>query len=67
MFIIMKYCLDANALISPWYIDYPKNIFPSLWEKLAEFKSKLILIKPIYDEIEPVTSTDQKELSDEKK
>jgi len=56
----MKFCLDANALISSWYRDYPKTVFPSLWNKLVEIKSRIVLIKPIYYEIEPVISADNK-------
>ncbi len=48
-----SFCLDANALITPWYILYPPKIFPTLWEELAKRRGSFIIIKPIFDEIEP--------------
>ena len=38
----MIYCIDANALITPWNEVYSIRILPSLWEKLVEHK-KIIL------------------------
>ncbi|MBU0699872.1 DUF4411 family protein [bacterium] len=55
-----NYCVDANIFITAWYINYPINIFPSLWEKIANKKDEIILIKPIFDEIEPISSSDHK-------
>lgn len=49
----MKYCLDANVLITAWDYDYPKDVFPTLWEKLAEKRDHIIFIAPIFDEIDP--------------
>ncbi len=51
-----KFCVDANVFITPWNTDYPMDIFPSLWEALAQHKENIVLIKPIYDEIDPLTT-----------
>ena len=48
---IVKYCLDANALITPWSIHYQIETFPSLWKELTHMKEKFVIIKPIFDEI----------------
>ena len=51
------YCLDANIFIGPWERDYPQSIFPTLWEKISEHKESFIVIKNIFDEIDPLSST----------
>lgn len=48
-----KYCLDANIIITAWDVTYPIRTFPTLWKCLAKYCDQLILIKPIYDEIDP--------------
>lgn len=50
------YCIDASAIIAAWQKDYPKDVFPSLWPQLAEHRTDMVLIKPIYDEIKPITN-----------
>ena len=55
-----KYCVDANIFIATWHVSYPMNIFPTLWEEIAKKKDEIILIKPIFDEIEPISSIDRK-------
>ena len=55
-----RYCLDANVFMAAWYKSYPQHIFSSLWEQLAECRRNIVLIKPIYDEIEPISSADRK-------
>ena len=55
-----QYCVDANILITAWYRSYPHSVFPSLWKQLAQHRNDIVLIKPIFDEIEPVSSADQK-------
>ena len=47
------YCLDANIFIDPWERDYPLSIFPTLWEKISEYKENFIILKNIFDEIDP--------------
>lgn len=32
----MSYCIDSSAWLDGWARDYPQEVFPSLWEKLAE-------------------------------
>ncbi len=61
------YCLDANVFITAWYIYYPIHSFPSLWEQIHERRNKIALIKPIFDEIEPISSTDNKKLTPSRK
>lgn len=47
------YCLDANIFIDPWGRDYPPSVFPTLWKKISEHKEKFIVIKNIFNEIDP--------------
>ena len=51
-----EYCSDASAIIAAWQEDYPKDVFPSLWPQLAEHRTNIVLIKPIYHEIDPTKS-----------
>ena len=46
--------------ITSWRISYPIKNFPSLWKKLAQHQADIILIQPIYDEIEPYSQEDKK-------
>ncbi len=55
-----QYCVDANIFLSAWYSGYPIHVFNSLWPRLAEAKEEIIIIKPIFDEIEPISSSDKK-------
>jgi len=32
----MIFCVDTSAWLDGWARDYPPDVFPSLWEKLAE-------------------------------
>ena len=57
------YCLDANVLIGPWNTSYPPHVFPTLWKNILEHKEKFIVLKEIYDEIDPPP----KKLSNEEK
>ena len=57
---IGQYCVDANIFLTSWYHSYPIKIFPSLWEQLAQHHHDIILITPIYDEIEPISPEDKK-------
>ena len=51
----MSYCVDANIFITMWYERYPKDRFPTLYHELkSKSSSQIILIKPIFDEIEPI-------------
>ena len=31
------YCIDTSAWLDGWVRDYPRDVFPSLWEKLDEY------------------------------
>ena len=46
-----RYCLDANVFITGWNETYRIKNFPSLWKQIAQNRSDIILIKPIYDQI----------------
>ena len=61
-----EYCIDANTLITAWNVCYPKEVFSSLWKKLAFHRSGIILIKPIFDEIDPISPNDKKMTKQEK-
>lgn len=50
------YCSDASAIIAAWETGYPKDVFPSLWPQLAKHRTDIVLIKPIYDQIDPTKS-----------
>ena len=58
-----QYCVDANVFITAWHSSYPINVFPSLWKRLAESRDEIILIKPIFAEIDPISSQDKKKLT----
>lgn len=62
-----RFCVDANIFIASWNVYYPKKIFPSLWDELAEHKAKIILIKQIYDEIDPISDNDKRKSQNEKR
>lgn len=32
----MAYCIDTSSLIESWVRHYPYDVFPSLWDRLAE-------------------------------
>jgi hypothetical protein len=61
-----QYSVDANIFITAWNVHYPPHVFISLWEQIAQFQQNIFLIKPIFDEIDPISSADKK-LSKEKK
>ncbi len=54
-----QYCLDANIFITAWRKSYPISSFPSLWKQISKHRRDIILIKPIYDEIDPIPSQHQ--------
>ena len=60
------YCIDANTLITAWNIHYLENVFSSLWKKLANHKDNIILIKPIFDQIDPILQQDRNKTEKEK-
>ncbi len=62
-----EYCLDANVFITAWNECYQQSIFPSLWRALAEHHEDIILIKPIYDQIDPFSQSDGNKSLDEKR
>ncbi len=59
--------MDANIFITAWRKGYPIRSFPSLWRQISQHRQDIILIKPIYDEIEPISSSDRDDLSSDEK
>ena len=59
--------MDANIFIQSYHALYPYDIFPSLWDKLILQREKIILIDPIFNEIDPISREDNKKLSIDKK
>lgn len=62
----VQFCIDANLFITAWHVSYPIDIFSSLWEQLPKYREDTIMIKPIFDEIDPIAPHHRK-LSLEKK
>ena len=58
---MIKFCLDANILITAWHREYPIDVFPEQWEMLAKNKTRMVIIKDIFDEIEPPSSDEKKD------
>lgn len=61
-----KYCLDSNIFITAWSYSHPRDVFPTLWEKLIENKESIVLIKPIFEEIDPIDTETKKKLKADK-
>ena len=58
----MSYCIDANVFITVWHKLYPRAVFPTLYEEMERrLPGNIILIKPIFDEIEPVSGNPSRE------
>lgn len=62
-----QYCVDTNIFITAWYRSHPVDVFPTLWKQLAQCRNDIILIKPIFDDIEPFSPADQKIPLDKKR
>ena len=57
----MSYCVDANVFITAWHETYRRHLFPKLYHELkSKLSDQIIIIKPIFDEIEPITGSDTK-------
>jgi len=61
------YCIDANVFITAWHLDYKESVLPTLWAEIAKKKDQIIIIKNIYDEIEPISSADKRLTTTKKK
>lgn len=61
-----QYCMDANVFITCRNVHYFMDTIPSLWNALVEHRQKITLIKPIFDEIDPFTSS-HKSMNDQDK
>ncbi len=62
-----NYCIDANVFLTTWYISYPPHILGPLWDSITESKDSIEIIKPVFDEIEPISAQDIKQSIDKKK
>ena len=49
----VHFCLDANVFMTAWDDTHPIGIFQPLWREMANKRDRMILLKPIYDEIDP--------------
>ena len=49
-----QYCVDANLFITAWHTTYPPRILSPLWERIADHASDILLVQPVFDEIEPI-------------
>jgi len=63
------YCVDANLFITAWEErrGYPINVLPTLWRKLAQVKDKIIIIDPVFNEIDHISPADRRLSREEKK
>jgi hypothetical protein len=43
----LKYCLDTSALIEPWVRHYPVDLFPRLWDALADLAQRHVICAPV--------------------
>lgn len=61
-----NYCIDASAFIAAWNVSHPIDVFPSLWSQLANRRDDMVLLKPIFDEIDPISQQDRNKTEKEK-
>lgn len=61
-----NYCIDASAFIAAWNVSHPIDVFPSLWSQLANRRDDMVLLKPIFDEIDPISPQDRNKTEKEK-
>ena len=55
----MSYCVDANVFITAWHETYSQKVLPSLYQEIKNrLSNEIIIIKPIFDEIEPLSEED---------
>ena len=58
----MSYCIDANVFITARNVTYPPDVMPTLYKELeTKLLNNIIFIKPIFDEIEPITGQETRE------
>ena len=55
-----QFCTDANIFLTAWNSVYPIRILAPLWKEIANSNNDIILIKPIFDEIDPISPADKK-------
>ena len=55
-----QYCVDANVFITAWHTAYPPRILSPLWARIADHASDILLVQPVFEEIEPIAPSDRK-------
>ena len=60
-----NYCIDTSAFIAAWNVSHPIDVFPSLWSQLANRRGDMVLMKPIFDEIDPISQQDRNKTEEE--
>ncbi len=43
----MRWCFDTSALIEPWVRLYPPDLFPRVWQALAELAESGVIAAPV--------------------
>ena len=61
----MRYCVDANVFITAWNDDYPQDVFPKVYTEIKQAVNDIIIIKPIFDEIDPISPSHKKKSESE--
>lgn len=49
-----RYCFDTSAILDAWVRQYPPDVMPDLWVKLADMieNDEIICCKDVYNELE---------------
>jgi hypothetical protein len=42
----LKWCFDTSALIEPWVRRYPPDLFPQVWERIAQLCDAGAIVAP---------------------
>ena len=42
----MAYCIDTSAILDGWVRNYPRDVFPTLWDKLEKMIADGRLVAP---------------------
>ena len=63
----MKFCVDANVFITAWNVNYPPDVLPKVYNKIAQGVANIIIIKPVFDQIDPISQSHKKKSEDELK
>jgi len=52
----LAYCIDTNAIITPWRTMFPPDIFSSPWKKIEELidQNEIIATREVLNELESI-------------